>query len=265
MSAPKIAPSKIAQFQLQDQVVIVTGGGRGMGRADCLLLAAEGAIVICCDKLGDNAAAVVREIRERGGRAEAFTLDITNGSAVREMVSKVAQTHGRIDVLVNNAGFDKIRPFIETSEEDWDFMIDLNLKGQLHVTHAVLPHMIAGGGGKIVFISSDAARVGSSNEAVYAAAKAGLMGFTKTLAREMARHQIRVNCICPGVTNTPQLQANLADPVLSKNVRAIEKIVPMRRLGEPEEIAGAVLFFASDQSSFVTGQVLSVSGGLTMV
>ena len=243
------------------------GEDRRRGRSLCLcrLLAAEGAIVICCDKLGDNAESVAREIREAGGRAEAFTLDITRSADVRAMVAQVAQAHGRIDILVNNAGYDAIKPFVDTTEEEWDFLIDLNLKGQLLMTHAVLPHMIAASHGKIVFISSDAARVGSTNEAVYAAAKAGLLGFTKTLAREVARNNIRVNCICPGVTNTPQLQRNLEDPVIGKIVRAIEKKVPLRRFGEPEEIAGAVLFFVSDQSSFITGQVLSVSGGLTMV
>jgi 2-hydroxycyclohexanecarboxyl-CoA dehydrogenase len=256
---------QVGKPKLQDQVAIVSGGGRGMGRADCQLLAAEGAIVICCDKLGDNAESVAREIREAGGRAEAFTLDITRSADVRAMVAQVAQAHGRIDILVNNAGYDAIKPFVDTTEEEWDFLIDLNLKGQLLMTHAVLPHMINASHGKIVFISSDAARVGSTNEAVYAAAKAGLLGFTKTLAREVARNNIRVNCICPGVTNTPQLQRNLEDPVIGKIVRAIEKKVPLRRFGEPEEIAGAVLFFVSDQSSFITGQVLSVSGGLTMV
>lgn len=252
-------------LKLKDQVAIITGGGRGMGRAHCRLLACEGAVVVCCDKLGDNARAVAEEVRSAGGQAEAFALDITQGPAVRQMVQDVMDRYGRIDVLVNNAGYDAIKPFVDTTEADWDFLIDLNLKGHLHVTHAVLPHMIARNGGKIVFISSDAARVGSTGEAVYAAAKAGLLGFTKTLAREVARHDIRVNCICPGVTNTPQLQRNLEDPTIGKIVRAIEKKVPLKRFGEPEEIANAVLFFVSDQSSFVTGQVLSVSGGLTMV
>jgi len=254
-----------AQPKLLDQVAVVTGGGRGMGREHCRLLASEGAIVICCDKLGDNAEAVAREIRGSGGRAESFALDITRGADVRAAVQQVVDQHKRIDILVNNAGYDAIKPFVETTEADWDFLIDLNLKGHLHVTHAVLPYMIQASHGKIVFISSDAARVGSTGEAVYAAAKAGLLGFTKTLAREVARNNIRVNCICPGVTNTPQLQRNLEDPVVGKIVRAIEKKVPLRRFGEPEEIANVVLFFVSDQSSFVTGQVLSVSGGLTMV
>lgn len=252
-------------MMLKDQVAIITGGGRGMGRAHCLLLAKHGATVIACDKLGDNAKSVAEEVRKAGGKADAYTLDITKGPDVRRVVQEVADKYKRIDILVNNAGFDAIKPFIETTEADWDFLIDLNLKGHLLVTHAVLPHMIAGNHGKIVFISSDAARVGSTGEAVYGAAKAGLIGFTKTLAREEARHNIRVNCICPGLTDTPQFQANLADPKIGKIMRSVEKWIPLKRFGKPEEIANVVLFFVSDQSSFVTGQVLSASGGLTMV
>lgn len=252
-------------MMLKDQVAIITGGGRGMGRAHCLLLAQHGATVISCDKLGDNAKSVAEEVRKAGGKADAYTLDITKGADVRRVVQEIADKHKRIDILVNNAGFDAIKPFIETNEADWDFLIDLNLKGHLHVTHAVLPHMIAGNHGKIVFISSDAGRVGSTGEAVYGAAKAGLIGFTKTLAREEARHNIRVNCICPGLTDTPQFQGNLADPKIGKIMRSVEKWIPLKRFGKPEEIANVVLFFVSDQSSFVTGQVLSASGGLTMV
>ena len=181
------------------------------------------------------------------------------------MVKEVAEKYKRIDVLVNNAGFDDIKPFIQTTEADWDFLIGLNLKGHLHVTRAVLPHMIERNYGTIVFIASDAGRVGSTGESVYGAAKAGLIGFTKSLAREEARHGIRVNCISPGLTDTPQFQANLADPKIGKIMRSVEKWIPLKRFGLPEEIAKAVLFFVSSDSSFVTGQVLSVSGGLTMI
>ncbi|MGD0184150.1 MAG: SDR family NAD(P)-dependent oxidoreductase [Roseiarcus sp.] len=252
-------------MKLKDKVAFITGGGRGMGRADCLLLAKEGAVVISCDKIGENAKKVAAEVRDNGGVAEAYDLDITKGDDVRRVVAEVAGKYKRIDVLVNNAGFDDIKPFMQTTEADWDFLINLNLKGHLHVTHAVLPHMIAANSGAIVFISSDAARVGSTGESVYGAAKAGLIGFTKTLAREEARHGIRVNCICPGLTDTPQFQANLANPEIGKIMRSVEKWIPLKRFGKPEEIAKVVLFFVSDDSSFVTGQVLSVSGGLTMV
>ncbi len=252
-------------MKLKDKVAFITGGGRGMGRADCLLLAKEGAVVISCDKIGENAKKVAAEVRDNGGVAEAYDLDITKGDDVRRVVAEVAGKYKRIDVLVNNAGFDDIKPFMQTTEADWDFLNNLNLKGHLHVTHAVLPHMIAANSGAIVFISSDAARVGSTGESVYGAAKAGLIGFTKTLAREEARHGIRVNCICPGLTDTPQFQANLANPEIGKIMRSVEKWIPLKRFGKPEEIAKVVLFFVSDDSSFVTGQVLSVSGGLTMV
>jgi 2-hydroxycyclohexanecarboxyl-CoA dehydrogenase len=252
-------------MKLKDQVAIITGGGRGMGRADCLLLAAEGATVICCDKIGESTRKVAAEVRERGGVAEAYELDITKPNDVARVVKEVAEKYKRIDVLVNNAGFDDIKPFIQTTEADWDFLIGLNLKGHLHVTRAVLPHMIERNYGTIVFIASDAGRVGSTGESVYGAAKAGLIGFTKSLAREEARHGIRVNCISPGLTDTPQFQANLADPKIGKIMRSVEKWIPLKRFGQPEEIAKAVLFFVSSDSSFVTGQVLSVSGGLTMI
>ena len=252
-------------MKLKDQVAIITGGGRGMGRADCLLLAAEGATVICCDKIGESTRKVAAEVREHGGVAEAYELDITKPNDVARVVKEVAEKYKRIDVLVNNAGFDDIKPFIQTTEADWDFLIGLNLKGHLHVTRAVLPHMIERNYGTIVFIASDAGRVGSTGESVYGAAKAGLIGFTKSLAREEARHGIRVNCISPGLTDTPQFQANLADPKIGKIMRSVEKWIPLKRFGQPEEIAKAVLFFVSSDSSFVTGQVLSVSGGLTMI
>lgn len=250
---------------LKDQVAIVTGGGSGMGRADCHLLAEEAAVVISCDLDHEKAQQVAEEVRSAGGRAEAFHVDITKSAMVRTMVGAVMEKYGRIDVLVNNAGYDAIKPFMQTDEALWDYLIDLNLKGHLIVTHAVLPHMIAAKYGRIVYISSDAARVGSTGEAVYGAAKGGLIAFTKTLAREHARDNILVNCICPGLTDTPQLQANLADPQIGRIIESVERSIPLKRFGEPEDIAKATLFFVSDLSPFITGQVLSVSGGLTMV
>jgi 2-hydroxycyclohexanecarboxyl-CoA dehydrogenase len=154
---------------------------------------------------------------------------------------------------------------MQTDEALWDYLLDLNLKGHLIVTHAVLPHMIAAKHGRIVYISSDAARVGSTGEAVYGAAKGGLIALTKTLAREHARDNILVNCICPGLTDTPQFQANLADPQIGRIMESVKRSIPLKRFGQPEDIAKATLFFVSDLSPFITGQVLSVSGGLTMV
>lgn len=252
-------------MKLKDQVAIITGGGRGMGRSHSLLLAAEGAIVIPVDKNGPNAHAVAEEVRQAGGKAQAYELDITKGPDVRRVVKEVGEKYGRIDILVNNAGYDEVKIFSESDEAHWDWMIDLNYKGHLHVTHAALPYLKATGNAKIVFISSDAARVGSTGEAVYAGCKAALMAFAKTLAREEARHGIRVNVICPGLTETPQFLANLADEKKGKIMRSVQKWIPLKRFGKPEEIAKAVLFFVSDDSSFITGQVLSVSGGLTMV
>jgi 2-hydroxycyclohexanecarboxyl-CoA dehydrogenase len=252
-------------MRVKDKIAIVTGGGRGMGEADSKLLAEEGATVIVADKNGPNAQAVAAAIRKSGGKAEGYELDITRGPDVRALVNQVGEKYGRIDILVNNAGYDEVKIFADSDEEHWDWMIDLNYKGHLHVTHAALPYLRKAGNAKIVYIATDAARVGSTGEAVYAGAKAALMGFGKTLAREEARNGIRVNIICPGLTNTPQFQANLADEEKGKIMRSVQKWIPLKRFGEPEEIAKAVLFMVSDDSSFVTGQVLSVSGGLTMV
>jgi 2-hydroxycyclohexanecarboxyl-CoA dehydrogenase len=252
-------------MKLKDKVAIITGGGRGMGEADSILLAEEGATVITVDKNGANAKAVAEKIRNSGGKAEGFELDITKGADVRKLIKEIGEKYKKIDILVNNAGYDEVKIFIDSDEEHWDWMIDLNYKGHLHVTHAALPYMRLSGNAKIVFISSDAARVGSTGEAVYAGAKAALMGFGKTLAREEARNGIRVNIICPGLTETPQFLANLADENKGKIMRSVQKWIPLKRFGKPEEIAKAVLFMVSDDSSFVTGQVLSVSGGLTML
>jgi 2-hydroxycyclohexanecarboxyl-CoA dehydrogenase len=252
-------------MKVKDKIAIITGGGRGMGEAHSLLLASEGATVITIDKNGPNALAVAERVRAAGGKAEGYELDITKGPEVRKLVQQVGEKYGRIDILVNNAGYDEVKIFSDSDEAHWDWMIDLNYKGHLHVTHAALPYLKKSGNGKVVFISSDAARVGSTGEAVYAGAKAALIGFGKTLAREEARNGIRVNIICPGLTNTPQFRANLEDEHKGKIMRSVQRWIPLKRFGEPEEIAKAVLFMVSDDSSFITGQVLSVSGGLTMV
>ena len=252
-------------MRVKNKVAIITGGGRGMGEAHSMLLGAEGATVITIDKVGANALAVAEKVRQAGGKAEGYELDITKGADVRKLVREVGEKHGRIDILVNNAGYDEVKIFSESDEAHWDWMIDLNYKGHLHVTHAALPYLRKAGDAKIVYIATDAARVGSTGEAVYAGAKAALIGFGKTLAREEARNGIRVNIICPGLTNTPQFRANLADEAKGKIMRSVQRWIPLKRFGEPEEIAKAVLFMVSDDSSFVTGQVLSVSGGLTMV
>jgi 2-hydroxycyclohexanecarboxyl-CoA dehydrogenase len=247
---------------LQDKVAIVTGGGGGIGGATCRRFAEAGTTVAVFDIDGAAAERVAREI---GGDATSVTCDITDHAAVVESVAAVEARHGRMDILVNNAGWDVFRLFRDTSPADWQRLISINLVGALNMHHAVLPGMIARGGGRIVNIASDAARVGSSGEAVYAACKAGLVGFSKTLAREHARHRISINVVCPGATHTAlfeEYKKGAGNP--DKLEEAFRRAIPMGRIGEPEDLPGAILFFASDDAAFITGQVISVSGGLTM-
>ena len=248
------------------QVVIVTGGGGGIGQAVCRGFASEGAAVAVLDRAADAARAVADAIVEHGGRALAIACDITDRPAVDAAVARVAAELGPIDVLVNNAGWDLFVPFLSTEPDDWSRLIDINLVGALHLHHAVLPGMVERSSGRVVSVSSDAARVGSSGEAVYAACKAGLIAFAKALAREHARHGITFNVVCPGPTDTALL-ASVAEGAAQpeKLLEAFRRSIPMGRLGVPEDLVAAILFFASPDAGFVTGQVLSVSGGLTMV
>lgn len=251
--------------RFQDKTVIVTGGGGGIGGASCRRFAAEGARVAVFDRNPDSAAAVASAIVAGGGRAEAFTCDITDRAQIDTAVAEVESRLGPIDVLVNNAGWDVFRPFTRTEPAQWDRLIAINLLGPLHMHHAVLPGMVARRAGRIVNIASDAARVGSSGEAVYAACKGGLVSFSKTIAREHARHGITVNVVCPGPTDTAlfaDYKEGAGNP--EKLVEAFTRSIPLGRIGQPEDLPGAILFFASDDAAYVTGQVLSVSGGLTM-
>ena len=241
---------------LSDKIAIVTGGGQGIGRAIAEKLAAEGATVVVTDLVERSAV----ETAEGLPGAVALGVDVTNRQGVQAMADQVAQLFGRIDVLVNNAGWDKASPFTESEPADWDRAIGVNLYGVLHTCKAVLPIMAEQGSGAVVNLGSDAGRVGSSGEAVYSAAKGGVIAFTKSLAREMARHQVRVNCVCPGPTDTA-LFASFAGPKLRE---ALTRAIPFRRLGQPADVANVVAFLASDEASFVTGQTISVSGGLTM-
>ncbi len=245
---------------LAGKVAFVTGAGRGMGAAIAARLVEEGALVAVTDVDRATAEATAATLGE--DHAVGIKVDITDTGSVHAGVLIVLQTLGPIDVLVNNAGWDRVAPFLDTDEDLWDRLIDINLKGALRCTHAVLPLMVDRQAGRVVSISSDAARVGSSGESVYSAAKAGLIGFTKTLAREVARHNITANVICPGPTDTAFL-----DEVMEghEGLRAsLQRAIPMKRLGRPEDVAGVVAFLASDDAGFVTGQTLSVSGGLTM-
>jgi 2-hydroxycyclohexanecarboxyl-CoA dehydrogenase len=241
---------------LEDKIAIVTGAGQGIGRAIADKLAAEGATVVVTDL--DEASAKQTAAGLPG--AVAIRADVTDRQDVQTAVDRVMQQFGRVDVLVNNAGWDKASPFVDSDPADWDRAIAVNLYGVLHTCKAVLPIMAGQGGGAVVNLGSDAGRVGSSGEAVYSAAKGGVIAFTKSLAREMARHQVRVNCVCPGPTDTA-LFASFAGPKLRE---ALTKAIPFRRLGQPADVANVVAFLASDQAAFVTGQTISVSGGLTM-
>jgi 2-hydroxycyclohexanecarboxyl-CoA dehydrogenase len=239
---------------------MVTGGARGIGRGIALALAADGRAVAVADLLEDEAAQTARAI---GGRALAVALDVTDSGSVTAAVEQVEGSLGPIDVLVNNAGWDEARPFLETDEPFWDRVIEINFKGGLRVTRAVLPGMVERGWGRLVNIGSDAGRVGSSLESVYSGAKGGVIAFTKTIAREVARSGVTANTVCPGPTRTPLLD-RMADEGGERFVESLTRAVPMRRLGEPEDVAAAVAFLASDAAGYITGQTLSVSGGLTM-
>jgi 2-hydroxycyclohexanecarboxyl-CoA dehydrogenase len=250
---------------LNDKTVIVTGGGGGIGGATCRRFAAEGAKVAVFDMNMDAAQKVATEINAAGGSAAAFACNITDRAQVDAAVAATEAQLGPVDVLVNNAGWDVFKPFVKTVPAEWDKLIAINLTGALHMHHAVLPGMVARNYGRIVNIASDAARGGSSGEAVYAACKGGLVALSKTLAREHARHNITVNVVCPGPTDTALLAGvaeGARDP--AKLIEAFRSAIPLGRLGQPDDLASAIAFFGSDDASFITGQVISVSGGLTM-
>lgn len=250
---------------LKGKTVIVTGGGGGIGGATSRLFGMRGAKVAVFDMNLEAAEKVVADIIAQGGVAAAFKADITNRAAVDDAVAATEAKLGLIDVLVNNAGWDIFKPFTQTVPSEWEKLIAINLTGALHMHHAVLPGMAARKYGRIVNIASDAARVGSSGEAVYAACKGGLVALTKTLAREHARHGITLNVVCPGPTDTALL-AGVAEGAANpeKLIEAFTRAIPLGRLGQPDDLAKAIVFFGSDEAAFITGQVLSVSGGLTM-
>lgn len=250
---------------LEGKTVVVTGGGGGIGGATCRRFARAGSRVAVLDLDEEAATAVEAGIRAEGGQAEAVRCDITDRASVDAAIVALQRSLGPIDVLVNNAGWDVFKPFTTTEPAQWDRLIAINLTGALHMHHAILPGMVERRRGAIVNIASDAARVGSSGEAVYAACKGGLVAFSKTIAREHARHGITVNVVCPGPTDTALLDGvkqGANNP--EKLIAAFERAIPLGRIGRPDDLPGAILFFASDDAAFITGQVLSVSGGLTM-
>ena len=253
-------------MKLQGKIALIAGGGGGIGRAVALALAHEGARTAVADIVQDNAEKVSGEVKALGMEAMACQVDLTKKADVDRMVGEIIARFGEIDILVNCQGWDRLEPFVESHEETWEKLLAINFKSVLYTAKAVLPQMISHGGGKIVNISSDAGRVGSSWEAVYAGAKGAVIAFSKTIAREVARYKINVNVVCPGLTETPLLQAvRSQSEQTSKIIEAVTKATPFRRPAQPEEIAEAVLFFTSPAAEFITGQTLSVSGGLTMV
>lgn len=245
------------------KVAFITGAGRGIGREIAKKLAQKGLVVVVTDVNIENANETISQIQEVGGEAIAQFCDVTKLESVEEAVQKTVDQLGTIDVLVNNAGWDKIEPFLKSKPSTWELILNINLMGQIHTCKTILPLMIENGYGKVVNIASDSGRVGSSGEAVYSAAKGGVIAFTKTLAREMARHNINVNSIAPGPADTP-----LFKEIGKYNegiATALVKAIPFRRLAQPSDIANAVAFLASDEAEYITGQTLSVNGGLAMV
>jgi 2-hydroxycyclohexanecarboxyl-CoA dehydrogenase len=251
-----------------ERVAFVTGGSSGIGRAIALRLAETGMTVVVAGRDLARADTVAGQIGAAGGAASAVPCDVTEHASVVAALGHVRGRHGGVDVLVNNAGFDEFQPFLETEPASWQRLIAVNLLGVLNCTHAIAPGIVdrcrATGFGRIVNIASDASRVGSTGEAVYSAAKGGVVAFSKSLARELARAGVTVNVVCPGPTDTPMMDAIRATEFGGKVIERIVAASPRRRLSRPEEIAGAVAYFAGEEAGFVTGQVLSVSGGLTM-
>ncbi|MGE0717695.1 MAG: SDR family NAD(P)-dependent oxidoreductase [Alphaproteobacteria bacterium] len=246
---------------MSDRTVIVTGAASGIGRATALLLAREGARVFGGDVDVAGGKATEEMAAKDGLDVRVLPMDLMDPASIDSFAGTVHEAvGGRVDGLVNAAGWDRIQPFIDNPPEMWTRVIDINLMGAVRLTRAVLDPMMGAQAGKIVHVASDAGRVGSMGETVYAAAKGGLIAFTKSLAREMARYKINVNCVCPGPTDTPLFAAQP-----EKMRDALTRAIPFRRIARPEEIGEAVLFFLGRRSDYITGQVLSVSGGLTMV
>lgn len=259
MTADKTADSN------HPAAIVITGAASGIGRAVALRMGREGAAVGVWDVNAEGAEAVAAEIRAGGGRAVGVACDVTNRASIDRARDRTLSELGKVWGLVSNAGLDRLSLFKDADPAEWKEILEVNLVGALNVTHSLLPQMIAGGGGRIVCVSSDAARVGSTGEAVYAASKSGLLGFVKTLAREVARNGIAVNVVCPGPTDTALLASVRNRENGERIMEAMKRAIPMGRIAQPEDIAGAIAFFLSGDAGYITGQVLSVSGGLTMV
>ena len=250
---------------LKNKTVLITGAAGGIGQALTVRFAEEGCRLGLIDMNANALEATAQRARGAGATATTYAIDITDYNAVKSAVEAFAGEAGRIDVLVNNAGFDKFTLFLDSKPDFWEKVIAVNLKGPINLHHAVLPHMVKAKSGKVVNVASDAGRVGSSGESVYSACKGGIIALTKTLAREMARANIKLNAIAPGPTDTALFHGFIGEGEAGQKVHAaLEKSIPLRRIAKPEDIVCAIVFLASDDADYITGQVFSVSGGLTM-
>ncbi len=245
-------------MNLSGKVAVITGSASGIGKATVLAFAQAGAHVIGADIDAAKGAAAAQEMQADKLSVEFVKIDLASSDSIRACAAAITEKHPKVDILVNTAGYSLIEPFAANKPGYIDLVVAINLSGVMHLTQALLPALIAAGKSKIVNVASDAGRVGSSGETAYAAAKGGVIAFTKSLAREVTRHSICVNCICPGPTDTPMLRSRP-----EKLLDAFLKAIPFKRFAEPREIADAILFFASSRSDYITAQVLSVSGGLT--
>ena len=246
-------------MEFQSKVALITGGASGIGLATATALAQGGAIVYIGDINEEMGRAAAQDLSKTGS-ATFLRLDVTKEESIADAKRLITGKHESLDILINAAGWSKVERFVDTTPDLWQRLIELNYVGTLRVTHAFLPPMIERSRGKIVHVASDAARAGSGGEAVYSGAKGAVVSFTKALARETARFKLNVNCVCPGPTDTPLLAS-----IPEKQREALIRAIPFRRFAKPSEVADAVLFFASSKADYLTGQVLSVSGGLTMV
>lgn len=250
---------------LKDCVAVVTGAAGGIGRAICRRYLEEGVKIVALDVNPDALKALVADLKVGEERMLCVAVDIADYTKVKDAVDRGATKFGKFDILVNNAGWDVAAPFLKTEPDLWDKIIAINLKGPLNLHKAALPHLIAAGGGKVVNVASDAGRVGSSGESVYSACKGGLIAFSKTIAREHARDNVRVNVVCPGPTDTALLRSFVGEGEYGQKIYdGLKRAIPLKRLGQPDDIPGLIAFLSSDDANFMTGQVISVSGGLTM-